>query len=112
MQCWLTSGVNANLPEELVGLICDDPSVTVEVPPLSSGLVVAGADEARSIDATTPAICCTVSGDKALAGAEVLGDDTETDGMDDPAPIVEVVGGLREDVSSSAIGDKLIGNSV
>ena len=103
-----------NILEVLVGLACEDSSVTEVLPP-SSGLVVAvvvaGAEEAWRIDATTPAICCTASGDKALAEAEVLGDDTESGGMDDPAPIVEVAGGLRGGVSPSAIRDERVENS-
>ena len=82
----------------LACLACDDASVT-EVPLPSSGLVVAVmvalAEEARRIEATTPAICCTASGDKALMEAEVLGDDTEIGEIDDPAPIVEVTGEFR-----------------
>ena len=53
-----------NLPKVLVGLACDDemegpwPPSMMEVPLMSSGLVVTVADGARKIDATTPAICC------------------------------------------------------
>ena len=59
-----------NLPKVLVGLTCDDeiegpgPPSVMEVLLMSSGLVVTVADGARKIDATTPAICCTASGDK------------------------------------------------
>ena len=89
-----------NLPEVLAGLACDDetegpgpPSMT-EVPPLISGLVVTVADGARRIDATTPAICCTASGDKPPVGDEVVGADTEEGGMNDSDTIgAKVAGG-------------------
>ena len=81
----------------LAGLACDDetegpgpPSVT-EVPLLSSGLVT---DGARRIDATTPAICCTASGDKPPVGDEVVGSDTEMGEMNDSDTTgAEVAGG-------------------
>ena len=90
-----------NLPEVLAGLACDDetegpgpPSVT-EVPPLSSGsVVVTVADGARRIDATTPAICCTASGDKPPVGDKVVDADTEVGGMNNSDTIgAEVTGG-------------------
>ena len=78
-----------NLAKVLVGLTCDNetkgpwpPSVT-EVPLLSSGLLVTVADGARRINATTPVICCTASGNKPPLGGEVVGADTEMGGMND-----------------------------
>ena len=84
----------------LAGLAYDDetecpgpPSVT-EVPPLCSGLVVTVADGARRIDATTPAICCTASGDKPPMGDEVVGADMEMGEMNDSDTTgAEVAGG-------------------
>ena len=73
----------------LVGLTCDDetegpgPPSMMEVLLLSSGLVVTVADGAWRIDATTPAICCTASGDKPPVRDEVVGTDTEMGRMND-----------------------------
>ena len=78
-----------NLPEVLVVLICDDetegpgPPSVMEVLLLSSGLVVTVTDRARRIDAMTPVICCTASGDKPPVGDEVVGADMEMGGMND-----------------------------
>ena len=77
-----------NLPKVLVGFACDDetegpgPPSVMEVPPLN-GLVVTVADGAQRIDATTPAICCTASGDKPPVRDEVVGADTEMGEMND-----------------------------
>ena len=89
-----------NLPKVLVGLACDDetegpgPPSVMEVSPLSSGLVVTVADGAQRIDATTPTICCTASGDRPPMRDEVMDADTEMGGMngsDTTGP--EVAGG-------------------
>ena len=58
-------------------------SFCAAVLPLSSGLVVTVADGVWRIDATTPAICCTASGDKPPMGDKVVGTDTEMGGMND-----------------------------
>ena len=39
--------------------------------------MVTVADRAQRIDAITPAICCTASGDKPPMGDEIMGVDTE-----------------------------------
>ena len=85
----------------LAGLACDNetegpgpPSVMEEVPPLSSGLVVTVVEGTWRIDATTPAICCTASGDKPPVGDEVVGADTEMGKMNDSDTTgAEVAGG-------------------
>ena len=76
-----------NLLEVLVGLTCDDetegpgPPSMIEVSPLSIGLVVTVAEGTRRIDTTTPAICCTVSGDEPPVRDKVLGANKEMGGI-------------------------------
>ena len=76
-----------DLSEVLVGLKHDDetdgprsPSV-MEVPLLNSGLVVTIADGAWRIDATTPVICCTTTGNKPLVKNKLVHVDMEMSGM-------------------------------